>query len=89
MAVTTKADTAEARLPTKEKFDRAKQLGEAHLKRLAPELRALGLGRGAYVIVNVTNGAYVTGENRSAALAKYREAFRDQMAWLCLIEDIA
>ena len=88
MAVATKADAAQARLPTKEKFDRAKQLGEAHLKRLGPEIRALGLGRGAYVIVNVTNGAYVTGESESAALAKYREKYRGDMGWMSRIEDV-
>ena len=64
-------DNAESRIPTREKFELAQELGKKRLQELAAELKALGLPKGSTVIVNVTNGAYVAHESRKVALEKY------------------
>ena len=69
-------------------FDHVEKQGITHLTRLAPEIRALELPRGSYVIVRVATGAYVTGTSRGEALKAYRARHLKQPGWACRIEDL-
>jgi len=62
-------------------FEFAMKCGEIHLERLAPELAALHLPKGSYVIVNVVTGEYVTAESRLEAARLFRELHSKQVGW--------
>ena len=59
------ADERVARMQANPDFTERK--GKRYLETLAPELKALGLPRGSYIIINVVYGKYVTAASRSAA----------------------
>lgn len=73
----------------REQFDFAEKTGEIHLKRLAPELKALGLPRGSYVIVNAVTGEYVTGLTRGEAARTFRDRYPKMIGWVKRIDRLA
>lgn len=87
MAVMTPA-ASNSRIPTMAKHALAKRLGTEHLRRLAPELKALNLGPDGFVVVDIETGIYVTGEKRSVASQRWRELPSRTIGWGSFIRDI-
>ena len=69
-------------------FEFVERKGKVFLKKLAGELKALGLPRGGYVIVNVLTGDYVTGASRREAMVAYRSKYKGSPGWASRIEDV-
>ena len=87
MPPTTKA--AENRLAEIDaNFEQVERMGTAHLARLAPEIRALALPRGSYVIIHVPTGRYVTGRSRHEARLTFRARHPEGSGWACRTEDL-
>lgn len=69
-------------------FEFVERKGKVYLKKLASELKALGLPKGGYVIVNVLTGDYVSGVSKRDALAAYRASHKGSPGWASRIEDV-
>lgn len=72
----------------REQFAFAEKTGGVHLKRLAPELKALDLPKGSHVIVNVVTGDYVTGTTRGNTMRTFQEQHPKCIGWIKRIDRI-